>query len=69
MSRMKKGASFSPEEVLRWIFPEAWEYFLPDILSEIERMKMQGKIMVLQNGNFPNYSSKIETGMIISVII
>lgn len=66
---MKKGQSFRPSEVIQWIFPEAWVHFIPEILSEIERLQKEGKIEVLQDGTSPEYPLKNEQGIIISLII
>lgn len=69
MARMKMGKSFSPEEVIQWIFPDAWQNFIPDILLEIERLHQEGKIKVLENGNLPDFPLSNEKGIIISNII
>ena len=69
MGRLKKGGEFSPSEVLQWIFPEAWQYFIPDVLIEIERLHLDGKIVVKQNGLSPNFPLKSVEEIIISVKI
>ncbi|GAB2630726.1 hypothetical protein [Belliella aquatica] len=67
MARLKQGQDFNPLEVLQWIFPEAWEYFIPDVLIEIERLHLEGKIVVKQNGLSPNFPLKSVEEIIISI--
>jgi hypothetical protein len=49
MCRMKKGESFCPSEVVKWIYPASWEYFLEDVKREMMRLYQIGKIEVTQN--------------------
>ncbi|WP_376883479.1 hypothetical protein [Belliella marina] len=49
MARVRKGRSFSPVEVLEWIFPQDWVHFLPEIVSETIRMQEEGKISIDSN--------------------
>jgi len=69
MGRLKKGQEFSPLEVLQWIFPEAWEHFVPDVILEIERMHQDGKILIKQYGFPPNFPLKNINKVKISVKI
>lgn len=48
MCRMKKGAGFSPEEVVMWIYPESWHHFMEEVLEEMMNLYRSGKINVTQ---------------------
>ncbi|SIS72053.1 DUF3253 domain-containing protein [Belliella pelovolcani] len=50
MGRMRKGKSFCPSEVVRWIFPEAWRNFMDEVYQEMMRLYQEGKIIVTQKG-------------------
>ena len=50
MGRKMKGESFSPEEVVRWIFPQAWARFMADIEVVMMQLYREGKISVTQAG-------------------
>lgn len=50
MLRMRKGKSFCPSEVVRWIYPEAWRVFMIDVQDEMMRMYREGLILVSQAG-------------------
>lgn len=52
MGRLKGGESFSPKEVIQWIFPQSWEYFIPEIMEEIMRLYQEGKISIVQGEGF-----------------
>lgn len=49
MCRMKKGESFCPSEVVKWIYPTSWPHFLVDVIREIMELYQMGKIEVIQN--------------------
>lgn len=44
----RKGKSFCPSEVVRKIFPEDWELFMPDIQEQMMEMYREGLILVTQ---------------------
>lgn len=48
--RRRKRKSFCPSEVVRQMFPEDWEQFMPDIREEMMRMFREGLIQVTQGG-------------------
>lgn len=50
MGRKAKGESFSPSEVVKWIFPRAWPHFMADIEEVMMRLYREGKISVTQSG-------------------
>jgi hypothetical protein len=50
MCRVRKGEEFRPEEVVKWLFPESWEYFVEDVYAAMDVLQKQGKIEVLENG-------------------
>ncbi|MCH6199225.1 DUF3253 domain-containing protein [Aquiflexum sp. LQ15W] len=49
MCRLKRGHPFYPEEVVRWIYPESWRYFVEEVLEEMMKLYRLGKIEVTQN--------------------
>ncbi|SEF48880.1 DUF3253 domain-containing protein [Algoriphagus boritolerans] len=46
----RKEKSFCPSEVLRQMFPEDWELFMPDIREVMMAMYREGLIQVSQRG-------------------
>lgn len=46
----RKSKSFCPSEVVRQIFPEDWELFMPEIREEMIQMYREGLIQVTQKG-------------------
>jgi hypothetical protein len=46
----RKEKSFCPSEVVRRIFPEDWELFMPDVQVEMMEMYREGLIQVTQQG-------------------
>ena len=50
MGRKMKGESFSPSEVVKWIFPQAWAHFMVDIEEVMMELYREGKISVTQAG-------------------
>jgi len=50
MCRVRRGEEFKPEDVVKWLFPESWEYFVEDVYAAIDDLQKEGKIEVLENG-------------------
>ncbi|MCS4434442.1 DUF3253 domain-containing protein [Aquiflexum gelatinilyticum] len=50
MCRVRKGQEFRPEDVVKWLFPESWEYFVEDVHAAMDDLQKKGKIEVLENG-------------------
>jgi hypothetical protein len=50
LCRIRKGESFCPSEVVRWIYPQDWQYFIEDVRKEMMNLYRQGQIIVIQNG-------------------
>jgi hypothetical protein len=50
MGRMKAGNSFLPSDVVKWVYPQDWSHFIPEVLSAMINLYLAGKIMVTQNG-------------------
>jgi hypothetical protein len=50
MGRMKAGCSFLPSDVVKWMYPQDWEHFIPEVLHAMMNLYLAGKIMVTQNG-------------------
>lgn len=46
----RKAKSFCPSDVVRRIFPEDWELFMPEIREEMMKMYREGLIQVTQKG-------------------
>jgi hypothetical protein len=61
MCRMKKGESFCPSEVVKWIYPTSWPHFLEDVKREMMDLYQMGKIEVIQN-QIPIPLDKIPVG-------
>lgn len=55
MGRMRKGASFCPSEVVRWMYPQDWRFFMDDVKNEMMRLYREGKITVTQKNNPVNH--------------
>ena len=49
MCRVKKGESFCPSEVVKWIYPESWHHFMEEVTMEMMKLYQSGKIEVTQN--------------------
>jgi ATP-dependent Clp protease adapter protein ClpS len=58
MCRLKKGESFSPSDVVQWIYPEHWHFFLSEAIDVMMQLHREGKIILLQN-NIPLESDEI----------
>jgi hypothetical protein len=50
MLRMRNGKSFCPSEVVRWIYPCSWKYFMSDVQAEMMKLYREDKIAVTQKG-------------------
>lgn len=50
MCRMRKGQSFCPSDVGKWLYPNDWEFFLADIRKEMMHLYREGKVLVTQYG-------------------
>jgi hypothetical protein len=48
--RRSKGRYFSPSEVIRQLFPEDWELFIPEIQEVMIQLYHEGLIEISQNG-------------------
>jgi hypothetical protein len=48
--RRRKNRTFCPSEVVRQLFPQDWELFMPDIHKEMMQMYREGLIKVTQKG-------------------
>lgn len=53
----KKGNPFSPLEVIRQMYPQSWENFVPEILEVMMQMNSEGLIKVVLDGRdiFPKH--------------
>ena len=52
MGRVRGESSFCPSEVVRWIYPQDWRFFMEDIQAEMMRLYREGKVVILQK-NLP----------------
>lgn len=50
MGRQRNGNNFCPSEIVRWLYPQDWRNFMPDIQAEMMRLYREGKIKVTQKG-------------------
>ena len=48
MGRLSQGASFSPSDVVKWVYPTSWEYFMMEVEEAMMELYRQGKISVTQ---------------------
>ncbi|MBS9524620.1 DUF3253 domain-containing protein [Litoribacter ruber] len=51
MGRQRGDKTFCPSEIARWMYPEDWRAFMPDVQEEMMRLYQEGKIVVTQKGN------------------
>lgn len=60
MARIRKGTSFCPSEVVRWMYPQDWRFFMDDVKEEMMRLYREGKISVTQKNKpvNPDYLPK-----------
>ena len=49
MGRMKKGNSFAASDVVKWIYPQDWSSFLPDLLEAMIKLYKEEKIRTSLN--------------------
>lgn len=50
MCRMRGSNTFCPSEVVRWIYPEDWRHFMPDVQEAMMDLYRQNRISVTQRG-------------------
>jgi len=50
MGRMKAGSSFLPSDVVKWIYPQDWKHFIPEVLDAMMSLYKAEKILITQNG-------------------
>jgi len=48
MGRMSGGKSFCPSDVVKWIFPVDWKYFIADVEEAMMQLYREGRISVRQ---------------------
>lgn len=48
--RRRKGVSFYPSEIVRQMYPEDWELFVDDLITEMDGMQKERLIELSQNG-------------------
>lgn len=51
MCRLKAGKCFSPAEVVQWIYPQHWYFFLSDVNDAVMQLSESGKIIVVEVNN------------------
>lgn len=50
MGRQRNGNNFCPSEIVRWLYPQAWRNFMPDVQEAMMKLYREGKIKVTQKG-------------------
>lgn len=66
MCRKNKKAFFYPEDILKIMFPEDWDQFLPELKSLLEELLQEGEVVLkskdpkIQFSELGNYSIKIK---------
>lgn len=68
MGRQSNGKPFKATDVLKWIYPEDWRHFMPDIQEEITRLKELNKICITQDYGVPPMKGEVEGDVWIIVI-
>lgn len=69
MGRLSQGASFTPSDVVKWVYPTSWEYFTEDVEETMMELYREGKITVTQN-NEEVSKDQIPSGQVrITVIV
>ena len=56
LMRRKNNLSFSPDEVLKQLYPEDWQLFLPEIYSTLLEMHKIGLVELDYDGDYKNLS-------------
>ncbi len=64
MGRQKQHCPFSASEILRWVYPQDWQQFFPELLATLEKLQKEGKIDLLDEkgktaSRSPNEKSQI----------
>ncbi len=55
MLRQRKGEGFTSAEVIKQMYPEDWEHFMPEINKEAELLSTEGLIRIEEpSGNNSN---------------
>jgi hypothetical protein len=49
MCRLKKDESFSPTDVVKWIYPQHWDHFISEAKEAMIELHRLGKIIVMEN--------------------
>lgn len=50
MGRLRGDKSFCPSEVVRWLYPVDWRYFMPDVQAKMMELYNSGEVVVTQKG-------------------
>ncbi len=58
MIRMRGDSPFCPSEVVKWIYPNAWEHFMEEVRIEMMQLYQLGKIIVTHDGKPLNPKEK-----------
>ncbi len=61
MCRLRKDESFSLDDVVKWIYPQHWIYFISEAEEAMMELYRSGKIIVLKDDIpvVPNLISKV----------
>ncbi|MFD2202969.1 DUF3253 domain-containing protein [Shivajiella indica] len=68
MGRMKKGVPFSPSDVVRWIYPQDWRYFMSEVRVAMMNLYKNGNILLTQKGIPVKYGEEFEEEVQITLI-
>lgn len=50
MGRKAKEDGFCPSDVVKWIYPQAWRHFVPEVEEVMMQLYREDKIKVTQAG-------------------
>ncbi|EON78210.1 hypothetical protein ADIS_1407 [Lunatimonas lonarensis] len=50
MCRVRGNSSFCPSEIARWLYPEDWRDFMPEVRESMMNLYRDNRISVTQKG-------------------
>lgn len=51
MAKRRKGSSFCPSEVVRWLYPQDWRHFMEEEKKAMMWLYRKGLLEIRQGGN------------------
>ncbi|MDN3670834.1 hypothetical protein QWY93_16050 [Echinicola jeungdonensis] len=47
LGRQRKKEPFLALEIIKWVYPQDWQRFIPDLLETLDKLQKEGKIVLL----------------------